>query len=115
MHEGNASSGYLRRAFLVMAWLSQEFAENVVATVVDFSSILFAYNLGLHQFGTGFGLAYAAFDAYVVIWLRRPLTRGIRRFLKLFQRNVRRDEVAREAVSMISLRSTRLEREGENR
>jgi hypothetical protein len=76
-----------------MAWLSQELAENAVATIVDFASILFAYNLGVYQFGISFGLAYAAFDAYIVIWLRKPLTRVTRRFLNLFRRSGGRSEM----------------------
>lgn len=76
-----------------MAWPSQELAENAVATIVDFASILFAYNLGVYQFGITFGLAYAAFDAYIVIWLRKPLTRATRRFLYLLRGGDGRREV----------------------
>lgn len=80
-----------------MVWPSQELAENAVATIVDFASILFAYSLGVYQFGIAFGLAYAAFDAYIVIWLRKPLVRATRRFLLLFRRSDGRSEViARE-------------------
>lgn len=75
-----------------MAWRSQELAENAVATVVDFASIMFAYTLGVYQLGVAFGAAYAAFDAYLVIWLRKPLTHGIRRFLNLFRRTGGRSE-----------------------
>ena len=81
-----------------MVWLSQELAENAVATIVDFASILFAYTLGVYQFGIAFGLAYAAFDAYIVIWLRKPLTRVIRRFLYLFRRSDGRSEVIDKEV-----------------
>ena len=67
-----------------MTWLSsssssQELAENSVATLIDFASILVAYNLGVLQLGVGVGLAYAVFDAYVVIWMRRRITRFVRR------------------------------------
>ncbi len=80
-----------------MAWLGQEFAENAVATVVDFASILFTYNLGVYQFGIAFGLAYAAFDAYIVIWLRKPLARVTWKFINIFRRsNTRTDRIDRE-------------------
>ena len=64
-----------------------------MATIVDFASILFAFSLGVSQFGIAFGLAYAAFDAYIVIWLRKPLARVTRRFLYLFWRSDGRSEV----------------------
>lgn len=54
--------------------MNTEFKENLVATTVDVASILFAYNIGVHQFGWEFGLGYAAFDAYVVIWEKKRLT-----------------------------------------
>ncbi len=76
-----------------MAFPIQELAENAVATIVDFASILFAYNLGVYQFGIAFGLAYAAFDAYIVIWLRKPLTRAIKRLLYIFRKSDSRREV----------------------
>lgn len=83
-----------------MAWPSQELAENAVATIVDFASIMFAYNLGVYQFGITFGLAYAAFDAYIVIWLRKPLTRATRRLLYLFRRSDDRSEVIGREVEL---------------
>ncbi len=64
-----------------MAWLSQEIAENAVATVIDFASIILAYNLGLLQFSIAAGVAYAAFDAYIVIWMRRRITRWVKSFM----------------------------------
>ncbi len=64
-----------------MAWLSQEIAENAVATVIDFASIIVAYNLGLLQLSIAAGVAYAAFDAYIVIWMRRRITRWVRGFM----------------------------------
>ncbi|MCS4540035.1 MAG: hypothetical protein HYU03_05025 [Thaumarchaeota archaeon] len=75
-----------------MAWFKQELAENAVATVADFASIMFAYTLGVYQLGIAFGVAYAAFVAYLVIWLRKPLTRGTRRFLNIFRRSQGRSE-----------------------
>jgi len=61
-----------------MARTNQEIAENSVATVIDFASIMLAYNLGVSQLGVAIGIAYAAFDAFIVIWLRKRLTNGIR-------------------------------------
>jgi len=74
-----------------MTWLSsgsnnQEPAENSVATFIDFASILVAYNLGVLQLGVGVGLAYAVFDAYVVIWARRRITGLVRRVAHLLLR-----------------------------
>jgi len=69
-----------------MTWLSssnQELAENSVATLIDFASILVAYNLGVLQLGVAVGLAYAVFDAYVVIWMRRRITGLVRRLAGL--------------------------------
>ncbi len=57
---------------------TSEFAENLVATVVDVSSILFAYSLGVQQLGFTVGLGYAFLDAYLVVWQRRRLTRVAR-------------------------------------
>jgi hypothetical protein len=70
-----------------MTWLSnQELAENSVATFVDFASILFAYNLGVLQLGVAVGLVYAAFDAYVVIWMRKRITGWVRMLVALLHR-----------------------------
>jgi len=74
-----------------MTWLSgssssQELAENSVATLIDFASILVAYNLGVLQLGVAVGLAYAVFDAYVVIWMRRRITGLVRRLVRLLLR-----------------------------
>ena len=65
-----------------MTWLSQELAENSVATFIDFASILVAYNLGVLQLGVAVGLAYAVFDAYVVIWMRKRITGFVRRLAR---------------------------------
>ena len=62
---------------------SQELAENSVATFIDFASILVAYNLGVLQLGVAVGLAYAVFDAYIVIWMRRRITGVVRRLVRL--------------------------------
>ncbi len=73
-----------------MTWLGssssrQELAENSVATLIDFASILFAYNLGVLQLGVAVGFVYAAFDAYIVIWMRRRITGWVRRLAALLR------------------------------
>ena len=75
-----------------MTWLSQELAENSVATFVDFASIFVAYNLGVLQLGVAVGFVYAAFDAYVVIWMRRRITRSVRRLARLLHPAATRSE-----------------------
>lgn len=65
-----------------MYW-SNEFQENLVASVVDVGSILFAFSLGLHQFGFQVGLGYALFDAWVVIWQKKNITKFVKSFLRL--------------------------------
>ncbi len=45
----------------------------------------FAYNLGVYQLGVTFGLAYALFDAYIVIWQRKRFASWVRRFSKVFR------------------------------
>jgi hypothetical protein len=60
---------------------SKEVHENLVASVVDVGSIFLAYSIGIHQLGFEFGIAYALFDAWIVIWMRKPITRMIKRIL----------------------------------
>ncbi len=52
--------------------------ENAVASLVDVTSILFAYQIGVYGFGMAFGVLYACFDAFLVIWMRKPITRFAR-------------------------------------
>ncbi len=70
-----------------MASPTSESAENAVATVVDFASIMVAYNLGVYQLGLFFGFAYAAFDAYIVIWQRKRFANWVRKLRSWFIRN----------------------------
>ncbi len=65
---------------------SKETHENLVASFVDIGSIFVAYTIGIHQFGIEFGLAYAIFDAWLVIWMRKPITRLVKRVLSLDDR-----------------------------
>jgi hypothetical protein len=55
--------------------MEQGIKENLVASGVDIGSIIFAYSLGVHNLNILFGLGYAAFDAWIVIWQRGRLTR----------------------------------------
>ena len=63
------------------SWAHQETSENVVATIVDITSILIAYRLGMDQYGIVSALGYAALDAYVVIWQRKRLTKWVHKFV----------------------------------
>jgi hypothetical protein len=63
--------------------IHHEAFENVVATFVDVASIMVAYVVGIHQFNFFFGLAYAIFDAILVVWMRKPLTRLVRNVLAI--------------------------------
>lgn len=60
---------------------SKDVHENLVASIVDVGSIFIAYSIGIHQLGLEFGFAYAIFDAWIVIWMRKPITRMIKRIL----------------------------------
>lgn len=53
----------------------------MVASVVDVASILFAYRLGMDQFGIAAALGYALLDAYLVIWQRKRFTNWIHKFI----------------------------------
>jgi len=50
---------------------------NIIASVVDFTSIVFAYKLGVAQLGIAAGLGYGIFDAWLVIWQRERIAEGI--------------------------------------
>jgi len=40
-----------------------------------------AYSIGLTQSNYLLGLAYGIFDAFIVVWMRKPFSRWIRRAL----------------------------------
>jgi len=50
---------------------------------VDVASIMVAYFVGIHQVNFVVGLAYAVFDAVLVVWMRKPLTRLVRNVLAI--------------------------------
>lgn len=52
--------------------------ENAVASLVDLTSIMIAYQIGAYNFGLGSGLAYGCFDAFMVVWMRKPISRFAR-------------------------------------
>ena len=51
--------------------------DNIISSVVDFASIVFAYKLGVAQLGIAAGLGYGVFDAWLVIWQRERIASGI--------------------------------------
>ena len=54
--------------------------DNLIASVVDVASIVFAYKLGVSQLGIAAGLGYGVFDAWIVIWQRDRIANGVRAF-----------------------------------
>jgi len=50
---------------------------------VDVTSVMVAYTIGISQSSVFLGLAYAVFDAIVVVWMRKPLSRLVRRALAI--------------------------------
>jgi hypothetical protein len=57
---------------------NHELFENAVASVVDVMSVMIAYTIGIQQSNFLLGVAYALFDAFIVVWMRKPISRGIR-------------------------------------
>ncbi len=57
---------------------STEIFENAVASVVDFGSIFLAYEIGSNRFSIETGLLYGIFDAFIVVWMRKPIYNTIR-------------------------------------
>ena len=57
---------------------SKDLFENTVASVVDVTSILVAYQIGVSNYGLGTGLLYGFFDAFIVVWMRKPIARFAR-------------------------------------
>jgi hypothetical protein len=54
---------------------SHETFENVIATFVDLASIMVAYSIGMSQSSFLLGLAYGGFDAFIVVWMRKPMAK----------------------------------------
>ena len=57
---------------------NHELFENAVASVVDVISVMIAYTIGIQQSNFLLGVAYAVFDAIIVVWMRKPLSRLLR-------------------------------------
>jgi hypothetical protein len=55
----------------------------LVASVVDVTSVMVAYTIGITQSSIFLGLAYGIFDAIIVVWMRKPLSRLVRRVVAL--------------------------------
>jgi hypothetical protein len=45
---------------------------------VDVISVMIAYTIGIQQSNFILGVAYAVFDAIIVVWMRKPLSRLLR-------------------------------------
>jgi len=52
--------------------------ENIIASIVDFASIIFAYKIGVSQLGLVAGLGYGVFDAWLVVWQRERISNGFK-------------------------------------
>ncbi len=50
---------------------------------MDVTSVMVAYTIGITQSSILLGLAYGVFDAIIVVWMRKPLTRLIRKAVRL--------------------------------
>ncbi|MGA2876352.1 MAG: hypothetical protein ABSE82_12535 [Nitrososphaerales archaeon] len=48
--------------------------DNIIASVVDVGSMFLAYQIGVSQLGLLAGLAYAMFDAWLVVWQRERIS-----------------------------------------
>lgn len=55
------------------------FFEKSVASVIDVASVLVAYNIGMDRLGMAYGFIYAGMDAFIVVWMSRPITGMVRR------------------------------------
>ena len=53
--------------------------DNIIASFVDVGSMFLAYQIGVSQLGLSAGLAYAIFDAWLVVWQRDRFSSFIRR------------------------------------
>ncbi len=57
---------------------NHELFENAVASVVDVISVMIAYTIGIQQSNFLLGVSYALFDAFIVVWMRKPFSRLVR-------------------------------------
>ena len=45
---------------------------------MDVIGVMIAYTIGIQQSNVFLGVAYALFDALLVVWMRKPISRFIR-------------------------------------
>ena len=50
----------------------------MVASVVDVTSVMVAYTIGIQQSSILLGVAYGIFDAIIVVWMRKPLANAMK-------------------------------------
>ena len=50
---------------------------------MDVTSIMVAYTIGVTQSSFLLGLGYGIFDAIIVVWMRKPLSRLIRNLINI--------------------------------
>jgi hypothetical protein len=55
---------------------------------VDVTSVMVAYTIGITQANIFLGVGYAIFDAIIVVWMRKPLTRLISKVARLGPRKL---------------------------
>lgn len=53
-----------------------------MASTVDLASIMVAYTIGVTQSDFVLGIAYGVFDAFLVVWLRKPIFRAVQRVVR---------------------------------
>ncbi len=58
-----------------------------MATIVDVLSMMAAYSLGLRNENFLFGLGYAGFDAWLVIWQRNRIVAWMTNICSRFNKN----------------------------
>jgi hypothetical protein len=54
---------------------------------VDVTSVMVAYTIGITQANILLGIGYALFDAIIVVWMRKPITRLVRRAVSFAPKN----------------------------
>ena len=50
---------------------------------MDVASIMIAYTIGITQSSILLGLAYGIFDAIIVVWMRKPISKAIRKVIRI--------------------------------
>lgn len=55
---------------------------------MDVTSVMVAYTIGITQANILLGIGYAIFDAIIVVWMRKPITRLVRRVARFGPKQV---------------------------